>query len=70
MKYMAIVHLSNGNTLESDGFFDTYEEAFRDGEEIVSDYDAGGVILEMSNPGDYPYEEDKEIEIEVVEVDE
>lgn len=70
MKYKAILYLENGNTLESEELFDTYEEAFRDGEEMTSDYMLGGEILHMSNPGDYPFDEDQEIELEVVEVDE
>ena len=35
---------------------------------LVSCYHTGGEILEMRNPGDYPYDPDDEPEYEIVEV--
>ena len=42
----------------------------RDALYLVSCYHTGGEILELSNPGDYPYDPDDEPEYEIVETDE
>ena len=59
----------DGEREEGDELFDTYEEARDYGEESVGAYHQGGEILEMSNPGDYPYDPDEEVDFEIVEVD-
>lgn len=52
---------------EQDEVFATYEEAEQYAQYLVSCYHTGGEILEMSNPGDYPYDPDDEPEYEIIE---
>ncbi len=54
---------------EENEVFDTYEEADEYALYLLSCYHIGGEILEMSNPGDYPYDPDDEPEYEIIEVD-
>ncbi|RXZ72958.1 hypothetical protein [Agromyces albus] len=55
---------------EDDEVFDTYEEAEAHALEGVSNYHAGGEVLHLSNPGDYPEDDDDDDpEYEIVEVD-
>lgn len=54
---------------EEDEVFDSYEEAEEYALYLVSCYHTGEEILEMSNPGDYPYDQDDEPEYEIVEID-
>lgn len=54
---------------EQDEIFDTIDEAIEYAQDLVSDYHLGGEILEMSNPGDYPYDPDDEPEYYIIEVD-
>lgn len=53
---------------EQDEVFDTYEGARECALYLVSCYHEGGETLEMSNPGDYPYDPEDEPEYEIVEV--
>ena len=55
---------------EQDEVFSSYGEAQEYALYLVSCYHTGGEILEMSNPGDYPYDPDIEPEYEIVETDE
>jgi len=55
---------------EEDEIFDTYEAAEAAALEGQSNYAAGGEILHLSNPGDYPAPDDQDVyEYEIVEVD-
>lgn len=54
---------------EQDEVFETYDEADEYALYLVSCYHTGAEILEMSNPGDYPYDPDDEPEYEIIEVD-
>ena len=54
---------------EEDEVFDSYEDAEEYALYLVSCYHTGGEIIEMSNPGDYPYDPDDEPEYEIVEID-
>ena len=54
---------------EEDEVFDAYEEANEYALYLVSCYHTGCEILEMSNPGDYPYDPDDEPEYEIIETD-
>lgn len=54
---------------EEDEIFDTYEAADEYALYLSSCYHEGGRVLEMSNPGDYPYDPDDEPEYEIVEED-
>ena len=53
---------------EQDEVFDTYEDAEYYVRELIAAYHEGGEILELSNPGDYPYDHSVEPEYEIIEV--
>ncbi len=55
---------------EQDEVFGSYEEASEYADYLVSCYHTGGETLELSNPGDYPYDPDYEPECEIIETDE
>lgn len=55
---------------EQNEVFSTYDEAEQYALYLISCYHTGGEILEMSNPGDYPYYPDDEPEYEIIETDE
>ena len=57
--------------VDDDEFFDTEEEAKEAGYETISNCDTGAEILNLSNPGDYPYDEHDfdDFYVEVIEVD-
>ena len=67
MAYKVVMTYPNGESDEMDEEFETYEEAERYGQERCSDYSLGGEILNMSNPGDYPLE-DEDADYDVIEV--
>jgi hypothetical protein len=54
---------------EEDEVFSSYEQAQEYALYLVSCYHTGGEILELSNPGDYPYDPSDEPEYEIVEID-
>ena len=56
---------------DEDENFDTYEEAEAYGWECCSNAKVGAEILNLSNPGDYEYDEDnwEDPDFEVIEVD-
>ena len=59
-KYKIIYHWSDGTDDEDDNYGEYYgseEEAYEAGMYGLSCAKLGGEILEMSNPGDYPYDE-------------
>lgn len=53
-----------------DEVFETEAEAQECMDTIMSDCRAGAEVLNMSNPGDYPYDEDDDFDIgyEIVEI--
>lgn len=53
---------------EQDELFATYEEAQDYALYLVSCYHTGGEILELSNPGDYPYDSEDEPDYEIIKV--
>ncbi len=55
------------NGEEQDEVFDTYEEAEDYAHDLVGTYHEGGEILELSNPGDYPYDPEVEPDYEIIE---
>ncbi|EUB15796.1 hypothetical protein HMPREF1508_0926 [Shuttleworthella sp. MSX8B] len=71
-KYKVIYHWSDGTEDEEDELFDSEDEAQEAGLYGLSCAKLGGEILEMSNPGDYPFHESdyEDDDFEVVEVDE
>lgn len=73
-KYKLLFHYSDGTDEEDDNdgrYYDTEEQADAAGLDGLSAYHLGGEILEMSNPGDYPYDEDAADEdtFEILEVE-
>ena len=49
--------------------YETYDDAEDAALYYISCYHTGGEILELSNPGDYPYDETIEPDYEIVEVE-
>lgn len=68
--YKVVMHYSDGTSGEDDEVFETESEANDYGLELISSYHTGGEVLNMSNPGDYPLDEDDDTDFEVVEIDE
>lgn len=66
--YKVVMIYPDGTTGEDDEVFVTEDEARAYGEEQCSNYTAGGEVLHMSNPGDYPLSDD-EVDFSVTEVD-
>ena len=59
--------LIDGEEDDEGNTFDTESEADDYASQWESNWHAGGEVLEMSNPGDYPYDPDDCPNIEVVE---
>ena len=68
-KFKVVINYQNGDTDELDELFDSYEEAEREALEYISNWHTGGEVLELSNPGDYPYNPDDEPDFDIIEVD-
>ncbi|WP_228509310.1 hypothetical protein [Herbiconiux sp. VKM Ac-1786] len=61
---------SDGDREELDEIFETESEAEEYGLEQVSNFDTGGEVLHLSNPGDYPApDEGVKADYEVFEVE-
>lgn len=69
MKYKVLMHYPDGNDEEVEALFDSEDEALEGAEDASTCYDLGAEILNMSNPGDYPLDEDAECGFEIIEVD-
>jgi hypothetical protein len=68
--YKVVMNYPDGTKEEEDEVFETEEEARAYGLEQCSNYVAGGEVLHMSNPGDYPLrEEDDDVDFDVIEVE-
>ena len=70
MKYRIIMIYPDGERVEEDELYDSYEEAESIALDNCGAFHVGGEILELSNPGDYPYDPDEEADYEIIEVDE
>lgn len=57
----------NGDIEEQEEEFETYKEAEECALYLCSCYHQGSEILHMSNPGDYPYDENEEVDYEIFE---
>ncbi len=55
------------NGEEQDEEFSTYEEAEDCAHDLVGAYHEGGETMELSNPGDYPYNPDDDPDYEIIE---
>jgi len=68
MSFKVVMTYSDGDREELDDVFETESEAEAFGLEQVSNFDAGGEVLHLSNPGDYPApDEGVQADYEVVE---
>lgn len=68
-KYQVKYIASDGESWVDDEVFDTEEEAFESGEYGCGCHSLGNEIFNLSNPGDYPLDEDDELEFEVIEIE-
>lgn len=59
---------SDGTSEIADDEFDTEEDAIDCANYLCGCYHQGAKILNMSNPGDYPIDEDDDIDYEIIEV--
>lgn len=67
--YKVVMKYPNGTKDELEEVFETEQEARHHGEMECESYDAGGEVLHLHNPGDYPDTEDGEgADFEVIEV--
>lgn len=62
------MHYPDGSIEEDDEVFESEDDAKARGLQMCSDYSTGGEVLNLSNPGDYPLD-DEEADFEVIEVD-
>lgn len=70
-KYRYVLHYDDGGIDDDDDeLFDTYDEAMEAGLYGLSCAAQGAEILHLSNPGDYPFDEDDPPsgDVEVIEV--
>lgn len=70
MKYKVVMHYSDGTDEEEDELYDSEEQAEEAGNYSCSCYREGREILNLSNPGDYPLDDDDDCDFDVIEVDE
>ena len=77
-KYKYILKYNNGDIFDSleeygddnfEGTFSSYEEAEEKALYAISCSKQGAEILNMSNPGDYEYDENEKIEYEIEEIE-
>jgi len=68
-KFKVVINYQNGETYELDELYDSYEEAEEAALEDISNWHAGGEVLELSNPGDYPYDPDDAPDYDIFEED-
>ena len=55
---------------EQDEVFDSYEDAEEFANYLCGCWHEGGETLQLSNPGDYPYDPDDEPDYDIIEVEE
>lgn len=74
-KFKVVMTFPDGEVIDSyeedgdDGVFDTEQEAEDYFYEWMNSYSAGGEVLHLSNPGDYPLEMvEQEPDYEIVEI--
>ena len=65
-KYQVKFYFEDGDTIIEDDEFDDTDSAREYAKDWISDYHTGSEILEMSNPGDYPYDEDEKVRYRVI----
>jgi hypothetical protein len=68
--FKVVMIYPDGTTEEGDEVFETEDAAREYGQVQCSNFVAGGEVLHMSNPGDYPLSEgDHDVDFDVIEVD-
>ena len=67
-KYQVEMQYSDGTTELDDEIFTSKRDAEEHGLYLCGCYRTGCEILNMSNPGDYPFDEDDDVDFEVVRV--
>ena len=65
--FKVVMCYSNGTREEDDELFDTESAAEEYGMYLCSCYHQGATILNLSNPGDYPLDDDDDIDFEIIE---
>lgn len=68
--YKVLLKYSDGTTDLYDDEFETEEEAEDYGLYLIGCSREGAEILNMSNPGDYPLDDNEDLDFEIVEFDE
>ena len=71
-RYKYILYFGNGDQLDSESHgevFNSYEDAQDAALKAIGNYRLGGEMLNLSNPGDYEYDEDENIDYDIVEID-
>jgi hypothetical protein len=66
-KYQVEMHYSDGTIDLDPDVFDTIEDAEDHGNYLCSCNHQGARILNMSNPGDYPLDDDDDVDFEIVQ---
>jgi hypothetical protein len=69
VRYQVVMQYPDGTEERDDEVFDTEAEAKEYGLTMVSNYAAGGEVLHLSNPGDYPEDGGGDADFEVEEID-
>lgn len=69
-KYKIVMIYSDGTEDEQDDVFDDESSAEGYAQYLCGCYHTGGEILNMSNPGDYPLDEDDDVDYEIIEIKE
>lgn len=67
MGYRVVLEFDDGSEEEDDEVCATEEEAEAYALVLIGNYNTGGEVLHMSNPGDYP-RKDEEVNYRIVEV--
>lgn len=65
-KYQVKFYFEDGDTIIEDDEFDNTKDAREYAAEWISEYQLGSEIMEMSNPGEYPYDEDEKVRYRVI----
>lgn len=66
--FKVVMCYSDGTREEDDEIFDTESAAEEYGGYLCGCYHEGAEILNLSNPGDYPLDDDDDVDFEIIEV--
>ena len=66
--FKVIMKYPDGTREEDDEVFESESEATEYGLNQLNNYETGGEVLHLSNPGDYPLSDDDTADFEVIEV--